>query len=102
MAKIATINGMATATPTIAPVDSVASPLSTRASESISISWVKGDGGSEGEGGGGDGGGGDGEGGDGDGGGGLGEGGEGEGEGGGGAVVQLRLSQQSSYVQPSS
>ena len=51
-AKAATRNGMATATPTTAPVDSVASPLSTRASES-------GGGGGDGGSGGGEGGGGD-------------------------------------------
>ena len=87
-AKAATRNGMATATPTTAPVDSVASPLSTRASESISISSGAG-GGEGGKSGGGDVGGGEGEGGGGDGasgegGGGGGDGGGGGGEGGGG------------------
>ena len=62
-AKAATRNGMATATPTTAPVDSVASPLSTRASESISISSGAG-GGEGGKSGGGDVGGGEGGGGD--------------------------------------
>ena len=69
---------MATATPTMAPVDIVASPVSTRASESISFSSGEGGGeggksdGDDGGGGGGDGGGGEGEGGGGDGGGGEG------------------------------
>ena len=101
---------MATATPTMAPVDIVASPVSTRASESISFSSGEGggeggkSGGSDGGGGEGEGGAGDGAGGEGGGGGGDGGGNEGEGggdDGGGGEGARMTTCETAGPVAPS-